>query len=126
MVITQTVQIKASAENIYNALMTAQEFSEVTSAPAEIAQEEGGQFNCFGGNIVGRHIELRPNTRIVQAWRVASWAEGSYSIVKFEIDESGDSTTITLEHSGFPADAAEHLEGGWHKMYWEPLKAYLE
>ena len=126
MVITQTIQISASPEKIYNALMSAQEFSEVTGAPAEIAQEEGGQFSCFGGQIVGRHIELKLNERIVQAWRVGSWAEGLYSMVKFEIGESGDSTTITLEHRGFPESAAEELEGGWHKMYWEPLKAYLE
>jgi len=31
-----------------------------------------------------------------------------------------------VDNAGFPADAAEHLEPGWHKMYWEPLKAYLE
>jgi len=126
MVISQTVAIKTSPEKIYSALMSAQEFSKMTGAPAEIAQDEGGKFSCFGGQIVGRHVELNPNKRIVQAWRAGPWAEGVYSIVKFEIHKAGDSTTVSLEHTGFPDGAAEDLEGGWHKMYWEPLKAYLE
>ncbi|MDH3688756.1 MAG: SRPBCC family protein [Gammaproteobacteria bacterium] len=126
MAINQTVTIKTSPEKIYNALMSAKEFGKVTGAPAEIAQAEGGAFSCFGGQVAGRHLELIPNKRIVQAWRVGAWPEGTYSIVKFEINESGPSTTVDLEHTGFPEGAAEHLESGWHKMYWEPLKAYLE
>lgn len=26
----------------------------------------------------------------------------------------------------FPEEAGPHLESGWTKTYWEPLKAYLE
>lgn len=126
MAINQIVTIKASPEKIYNALTSAKEFSKVTGAPAEIAKDEGGAFSCFAGQVTGRHIELNPNKRIVQAWRVAPWPEGAYSIVKFDINESGASTEVNLEHTGFPEDAADHLERGWHKMYWEPLKAYLE
>jgi len=126
MAINQTVTIKTSPEKVYNALTSATEFSKVTGAPAEIAEDEGGAFSCFGGQIVGRHLELNPNKRIVQAWRAGPWAEGVYSIVKFEINKSGASTIVNLQHTGFPEDAAEHLEGGWHKMYWEPLKAYFE
>jgi activator of HSP90 ATPase len=66
------------------------------------------------------------NKRIIQAWRVGSWPEGTYSIVKFDINESDGLTTVNLEHTGFPEEVAEHLESGWAKMYWEPLKAYLE
>lgn len=126
MTIRQKVTIRTSPDKLYRALTAATEFSQVTGAPAEIAADEGGEFSCFGGQIVGRHIELHPNRRIVQAWRVGSWEAGVYSIVKFEISKSGDSTSVSLEQSGFPEDAAEHLEGGWHKMYWEPLKAYFE
>jgi activator of HSP90 ATPase len=37
-------------------------------APTQISREVGGAFSLFGGIIVGRHIELVPNERIVQAW----------------------------------------------------------
>ena len=126
MTIEQKVSINASAANVYKAITSSSEFSEVTGAPAEIATDEGGAFSCFAGQIVGRHIELIPNERIVQAWRVDMWPEGVYSVVRIDIEDSGDATTLTLMHTGYPEDAAEHLEPGWHKMYWEPLKAYLE
>ncbi len=127
MTIAQTIEIKSSAEKVYNALTTAAEFSEFTQAPAEISTDEGGAFSCFGGQIAGRHIELVPNERIVQAWRATCmWDAGVYSIVTFDISQSGDTTTLNLRQSGHPEDAAEHLEPGWHKMYWDPLKAYLE
>ena len=126
MTIEQKVSINASAANVYKAITSSSEFSEVTGAPAEIATVEGGAFSCFGGQIVGRHIQLIPNERIVQAWRVGMWPEGVYSVVRIDLEESGDATTLTLVHTGYPEDAAEHLEPGWHKMYWEPLKAHLE
>ncbi len=34
-------------------------------------------------------------------------------------------TKLTLHHVGFPEGNGEHLESGWPKMYWEPLKKYL-
>ena len=126
MTISQSISIQASAAKVYQALISAEQFSEVTGAPAEISSDEGGEFSCFGGQIVGRQIELIPDERIFQAWRVKAWPEGVYSEVRFELSASGDATTLELTHTGYPDDAAEHLEPGWHKMYWEPLKAYLE
>jgi activator of HSP90 ATPase len=125
MAIKQSVTIKTTPDHLYKALMSAKEFSKLTGAPAEIANDEGGAFSCFGGQITGRHIELSPNKRIVQAWRAGPWPEGVYSIVRFEIGKSGASTKIELEHTGYPDGAEEHLESGWRKMYWEPLKAHL-
>ena len=127
MTIKQSVVFKASAAKIYEALTDADKFSDVTGAPAEISADEGGAFIIFGGQINGRHIELVSGQRIVQAWRVTNmWDEGVYSVARFDLDMSGDTTTLTLTHTGYPEDAAEHLEPGWHKMYWEPLKASLE
>jgi activator of HSP90 ATPase len=127
MTIHQKVTINASPEEIYKALTSAAQFAEVTGAPAEIAEDEGGRFSCFGHQIVGRHVELVPNKRIVQAWRIAEpWPEGAWSIVSFTLTASGDSTDVALKQSGYPDAFGEHLEGGWHKMYWEPLKAHFE
>ncbi len=126
MTISQSISIKASPAKVYQAIISAEQFSEVTGAPADISSDEGGEFSCFGGQITGRHIELIPDQRIVQAWRVKAWPEGVFSEVRFELSESGDTTTLELTHTGYPDDAADHLEPGWHKMYWEPLKAYLE
>jgi activator of HSP90 ATPase len=124
--IRQAVIIKASPKRVYDALLDAKQFSAFTGgAPAEIDSKAGGAFSCFGGMITGRNVELMPNQRIVQAWRAGNWPEGVYSIVKFELDARGSETRLTLDHSAFPEGNAEHLESGWHKMYWEPLKKYL-
>ena len=126
MAIHQEITIKGSPAKIYQTLTTSKEFSEFTGAPADITVDEGGAFSCFNGQVTGRNIELIADKMIVQAWRVGAWPEGVYSIVRFTFDQADDETKVTLDHSGFPEEAAEHLEGGWHKMYWEPLKAYYE
>jgi activator of HSP90 ATPase len=124
--IRQDVVFKASAKRIYDALMDGAQFSAFTGgAPATIEDKEGGAFSCFGGMITGRMIELKPGARIVQAWRAGNWPEGHYSIVKFDLAPAGANTKLMLEHAGFPEEGRAHLEGGWHKMYWDPLKSYL-
>ncbi len=125
MTIRQSINLEASPQKIYSALLSSEQFSEFTGASAEISADEGGAFSCFGGQISGRHIQLQPNRQIVQAWRAGSWEEGIFSIVKFTIQESGNSSTLNMEQSSYPEGGKEHLEGGWHKMYWEPLKNYL-
>ena len=106
-------------------LTDAKQFSAFSGEPAEIDAKAGGAFSCFNGMITGRNVELIPNQRIVQAWRAGNWPEGVYSIVRFELNAQGSNTKLTLDHAAFPDGAAEHLDGGWHKMYWEPLKKYL-
>src|SRR5262249_21060823 len=91
----------------------------------KIATEAGGPFTIFPGHIVGRHIELVPNQRIVQAWRLVDWGQGNYSIVKFELTWQGSGTKIIFYHAGFPEGKGQHLADGWKANYWEPLGKYL-
>lgn len=77
----------------------------------------------FGGMITGRTIEAVPNQRLVQAWRPQPWEAGVYSVVKFEIANDRGSTTVSLDHSGFPEDQSEHLAQGWHDNYWGNIRA---
>jgi activator of HSP90 ATPase len=61
----------------------------------------------------------------VQAWRPASWPAGVYSIVKFELVAHDSGTRIVFDHTGFPEEDWESLNKGWPRMYWEPLRKYL-
>ena len=124
--IHQEIRFKASPEKVYAVLTNGREFGQFTGAPAEIAAVEGGAFSFFGGQITGRNIELADDKCIVQAWRVGAWPSGVYSIVRIVLEKEGDGTKLTLDQSGFPENATEHLEGGWHKMYWEPLRSHLD
>jgi activator of HSP90 ATPase len=135
--IHQETIFKASRNRIYEALLDTKQFDRITqisgvmqsmslgSAPTKISRELGGAFTLFGGHIVGRQVELLPNQRIVQAWRVVDWDPGVYSIAKFELVEQGAGTKLVFDHTGFPKGDAEHLATGWKAHYWEPLEKLL-
>lgn len=136
--IHQEIILKASRVRVYGALTDAAQFDRVAQrsaamqssmasgkAPTQIDRAAGGAFLLFDGHIMGRNIELVPNERIVQAWRVVNWDPGVYSIAKFELVEEGSQTKIIFDHTGFPKGQAEHLAVGWRGNYWEPLAKYL-
>lgn len=130
--------INASRKRVYDVLTTAKQFNDMTKlitdmgnainlekSPTVISPEAGGAFSMFGGVIVGRTVELVPDTRVVQAWRVAYWPKGIFSIARFELVEQGPATKIVFDHTGFPKGDAETLASGWKAHYWEPLAKYL-
>lgn len=128
--IHQEVRINASRDRVYRALTDAKQFGELTefsyhAGATEISPDVGGPFSLFGGVIVGRHIEMLPGERLVQAWREKSWEPGAYSIVSFQLGEAGSSTKIVFDHRGFPQGKGEHLAAGWRSHYWQPLEKYL-
>jgi len=136
--IHQEPVFKASRKLVYEALTDTKQFDKVIqlsgvmkslhagfTKPTEISREVGGAFALFGGYITGRQIELVPNERIVQAWRVGNWDPGIYSIAKFELAEQASGTKIVFDHTGFPKGTAEHLAAGWKAHYWEPLEKLL-
>ncbi|MFZ0297231.1 MAG: SRPBCC domain-containing protein [Candidatus Sulfotelmatobacter sp.] len=135
--IHQETDFKANRQRIYQALTDTKQFDKVIqlsgamqsmrlgSTPTAISREVGGAFTLFGGYITGRHVELVPNQRIVQAWRAGNWPPGIYSIAKFELVEQGTGTRIVFDHTGFPKGDAEALASGWKAHYWEPLAKLL-
>ena len=135
--IHQEVVFKASRARIYEALCDAKQFDAITrltgmmmqtaaaGQPTAIDRQPGGAFTLFGGRIVGRQVELVKDERIVQAWRVAAWNAGIYSIARFELRDEGTGTRLIFDHAGFPVGDADHLAAGWKEHYWDPLTKYL-
>jgi len=135
--IHQEPVFKASRKRVYEALTDTEQFDKIIQIsgvmksmhlggkPTKISREVGGAFALFGGYITGRHVELVPNERIVQAWRTGGWDPGVYSIAKFELVQQGSGTKIVFDHTGFPKGAAETLASGWKAHYWEPLQKLL-
>lgn len=137
-VIHQEISFKVSRKRVYETLTDAKQFNKVVmlsaavhsgmvpaDKPVEISPEVGGAFSAFGGHVTGRHVELVPNERIVQAWRAGGWGPGQYSIAKFELVEQGSGTKLVFDHAGFPQGQAQHLAEGWKSNYWEPLEKYF-
>jgi activator of HSP90 ATPase len=123
--IHQEIEFNATPEKLYEALLNSKQFTEFSGRPAEINREVGGAFSLFKGHIIGRNLELVPNQRIVQAWRVVTWPEGAYSIVSFQLKPQASGTHLVFDHIGFPEGLHEHLAQGWEENYWSLLKKYF-
>ena len=132
--IHQEVNFKATPQRLYETLLSSKEFSACTkksfndfsATSASIDSSVGGTFSVFDGHIIGRILELLPNQRIVEAWRVIDWPAGVYSIAKFELKPQDSGTTLIFDHVGFPEGLKEHLSIGWQQHYWEALMKYLQ
>ena len=132
--IHQEVTFKASPNRIYETLLSSKQFSDCTkksfgnftAASATIEAVTGGAFSVFDGHIVGRIVELVPNQRIVEAWRVVDWPAGVYSIARFDLLQQGSATKLVFTHIGFPEGLKEHLATGWKEHYWDALTKYFQ
>ncbi len=131
-VILTEMDYNTSPQKLYRALLDSKQFSafsEIAGLPpksAIIDSTVGGVFSLFGGHIIGRVLELVPDHRIVEAWRVVDWPAGVYSIVRFEFMSKGSGTHMVFEHIGFPEGLKDHLTLGWQQHYWDPLRRFLQ
>ena len=132
--IHQEISFNVSPSRIYEILLSTKEFSactkksfdNFTSTSATIDAVVGDAFSLFDGHIIGTILELVPNQRIVEAWRVVDWPAGVYSIAKFEFKPQGTGTKLIFDHVGFPKGLKEHLASGWQEHYWGALTKYLQ
>jgi activator of HSP90 ATPase len=132
--IHQEADFKVSPQKLYQALLSSKEFSACTKKSFNTFSEEsatidsavGGSFSLFDGHIIGRILELVPDQRIVEAWRVVDWPAGKYSIVEFELTPRDSGTHLSFDHTGFPEGLKEHLSAGWQQHYWDALNNYFQ
>jgi activator of HSP90 ATPase len=122
----QEVTFAAAPARLYAALLSSKAFTAFSGFPATIDPRPGGAVSLFGGQVMGRNIELVPNQRIVQAWRaVEDFPPGVYSLVKIDLTPKAGGTLLTLDHTGFPPGHFDHLNAGWAPHYWEPLRKFF-
>ena len=60
----QEIEIHASPQRVYDALLSSKQFAALSGMPATISTKAGGEFSMFQGQIRGRNIELVPGQRI--------------------------------------------------------------
>ena len=123
--IKQKVVLNAPALDVYNALISSDQFTKFSKQTAKINAVEGGAFELFDKKIIGYNLSLKEGRHIVQAWKSISWDDREFSIVRFYLTEASGETIIEFEHVGYPHVEHDHLSMGWQKMYWEPLRSFL-
>ena len=125
-IIRQSVTIKATPHQVYEALMDSRKHAKFTGQKARISRQVGGKFTAYGPFLSGTNLELVPDKKIVQAWRAQDWPEGYYSKATFTLTPVEGGTRLTFRQSGVPDEHYAAIKQGWIDSYWTPLKALLE
>ncbi len=124
--IRQSVTIKASPHEVYEALLDSGKHAQFTGSNAHINREVGGRYTAFDGYSEGENIQLIQDKKIVQSWRASDWIQDYYSRVTFILDRVEDGTQLTFTQTGVPEEQFEDISQGWWDFYWHPLKEMLE
>ena len=124
--VKQSVTLRASPHEIYEALIDSGKHSQFTGGEAKISRKVGGRFSTFDGYSEGVNVELVPDKKIVQTWRASDWPEGHYSQVTFSLKEVQGGTRLIFTQTGVPEEQYEDISQGWRDYYWIPMKKLLE
>ena len=121
-----TSWLPADPEKVFRAWLSSAGHTAMTGSPAKVTPRVGGKFTAWDGYITGKTLELKPYSRIVQAWRTSEFADDdpdSRIEVVFEPAKGG--SKLTLSHSNIPAGQASSYESGWEESYFAPMREYF-
>ncbi|MDH5296478.1 MAG: SRPBCC domain-containing protein [Nitrospirota bacterium] len=124
--IFHVVELDASISEVYKALIDEKLHAKFTGMTAKIDPVVGGHFETTDGESFGFILHLAKNKKIVQAWSHKSFPAGYYSIVDIDLEKTDGGTRINFNHIGVPEDKSGWLTEGWKRIYWIPLKSFLE
>ena len=111
---------------LYELYMDGEKHSIATGAPAKISAKEGSEYSAQSRYITGKNLQLIKDKLIVQSWRAQSWsADDIDSTFIIYLGPQGSDTFLHAVHANLPDGAADSINSGWHKMYWEPWRLYL-
>lgn len=125
--IQQSVEFKASPEELFDIYMDSPKHAAAIGAPASISRREGGKFWVFGKEAVrGKNLLVAPKRLVVQTWRAQPWKESDLdSILTLAFHKSKGGTRIELVQALVPDHAFDIIDDGWKRQYWEPWKSHL-
>ena len=124
--IRQSVTLKASPHEVYEALIDSRKHARFTDSKARISRKEGGKFTAYDGYIEGINLNIVPDKKIIQSWRGSDWPEGHYSRATFSLKKVKNGTHLTFTQSGVPEQYYHDISQGWRDYYWKPMKEMLE
>jgi uncharacterized protein YndB with AHSA1/START domain len=124
--IKQSVMIRATPVEVYDALVNGKKHAELTGTAARSSNKVGGKFTAWDGYIAGKYLELVPGRRIVEEWRTTEWPEDyPPSLIEFKFERADAGMRLSMVQSRVPASQAHEYRKGWKNYYWDPLKRYF-
>jgi len=125
-IIRQVITFQASPNEVYEMLMDAKKHAAFTGGKATISRKVGGKFSVSDGSIEGANLELVPDEKIVQSWRMDDWPEGHFSKATFSMTPVNGGTRLVFTQTDVPEEFYEDIRQGWQDYYWTPIKEILE
>ena len=123
--------VNASAERLYQAFQSRDEYNNWFCNNSFVQAREGGLYlfiwNAEQYSATGLIKELVENEKVVFTWR-STWQgeESDYpEILTVTFDEADDGTKVTFFHEGMPPEGKEGYEWQWNKRL-DDLKQYVE
>ncbi|EKD90629.1 MAG: activator of HSP90 ATPase 1 family protein [uncultured bacterium] len=116
--------VKANINEVWQALVDPKVIESWGGGPAKMSDEEGFEFELWGGDIKGKNLMVLEHKKIVQEWYGGKWKKPS--IVTFSLASDGDKVEIELIHEDIPDEEFEKIEEGWKESFLGPLKKLLE
>jgi len=77
-------------------------------------------------HISGFNLALKPDHKIVQAWRALDWWPDHYSVAIFNLKAVKDGTELACPGRGFRRTIMTATCRGWTETHWTPMKEILE
>jgi uncharacterized protein YndB with AHSA1/START domain len=137
--IVQEITIKGSASRIFEALTDPAQRVQWWGAEGRFQATHmesdlrcGGKWSMEGSGVGGKpfvvsgeYRQIEPPRLLVFTW-LPSWQEDAVeSVVRIELEEKDEVTTVRLTHSGLTSEAARTTHKGWPQILtW--LRDYVE
>jgi activator of HSP90 ATPase len=125
-VITQSIVLPASAEELYTTYLDPKLHAAVTGAPVAISALPGSAFRAFDGSISGTTLSVIAPRLIIQSWRSIKFHDNDPdSTLILSFAPEGSQGRIDLIHIDVPEQDFLGVSQGWEQYYWTPWRNYL-
>jgi activator of HSP90 ATPase len=118
------LKIKTEPENIYAAFTNPLTIELWSGYPAEMPEEDGGEFSMWEGDISGRILERVPGEKVVEEWYFGDQAEPSIATIK--IFPYRSYAQVEVVHTNIPEEAWDDITHGWEEYILSTIKAFFE
>lgn len=117
-------KIKATAEEVFNALTNPFTIELWSGYPAKMTIGENTEFELWDGDIAGINLEIVKDKKLVQEWYFGDQPEKS--IVTITLSRKGNSTLVELEHTNIPESEFNDIRNGWDQHYWGAIQEFFK
>ncbi len=123
--IRHSCNIKSSLGDVFLAITSSEEMEKWMGEQAIMNARVNGHFVYWKGQVVGtnKYVSLRS---LVQEWKLKDWKSYSQVTINLLEDRRAGITQIEILQGEFPEGTEKEIAQFWEKVFFPPIKKYLE